>query len=1638
MRYLLFTLWLINSGLILSQPPQLEWQTAIGGYALPATTSEVFSRIEPTSDGGFIMSSTLSSDYRISKLDGLGNIAWQISLGGSGSDIAGSIIENSNGNFVVCGATESNNGDVSGNHGGWDYWVLEIDSTGNIIWQRCYGGSADDHAQSIIQTNEGGYLVVGKSWSINGDVSGNNGQTDYWIVKIDEFGDIQWEQSYGGSGADHATSCYSTPQGEFVIAGYSQSVDGDVTDNHSTFSDFWIIKIDMLGSIIWQKCFGSIGYEQPYEITGTNDGGYVVAGYTFNSAGDNGDVIGTNSGSSDYWIIKLNNNGDLIWQKCLGGGNWDRAHGIDATSDGGFIVSGEYNANTTFGDATDPQGLLDCWIVKLNSVGIVEWDKIVGGTQNDSGHSVRELNPGEYICTGSTNSSDGNITIPYLNNQYFTFKLNEPVVNNLSCTDMTELCFDSFNNQLLYQLDQNVQNTGTLGACIIGGQGDQDWHYFEITENGDVSLEIGFVNDCDYAVFGPFNSYLEAVSSCNVMDTTVSQLIVDCSYSTNNPETPFISGAIVGEIYVLVVSNYAPAVDNYYTISNVSTITNNTLCQNCIVEDTVLYTGCIGDNYTYTFNGITYDESNPFGIDSLNNANGCDTIRTIDLNFLQCNPIQPFTSGMQAFVNGSVINALNPLDTGFVDVCLGDSIMFVANPNFYNSLENTGIGYSQDVNANIDFSWNIGGVNYPSNDTIFYTPNSQNGVLVELGVTDQYDVYEEITSKIRVGMTPNFSGVYPVDDTVCIGENTQIFGGANGQGSSFDIPGGSFGTSGVNAGLTYLPDGSGQQYQAPITISGFPSGSTVQSAQDLNQVCLTMEHSYAGDLEIWLQCPNGTTVALVNSYSPGAIPGGTSGTNTYLGDPIDDFGGGGPGEGWEYCFSSVFNDIGPMTQNWGNTIPAPNFGNNGPSVDPSNTYQPETSFAGFAGCPVNGNWTIFVQDNLSVDDGYIFEWGLDFDGNVSGIPNYQNTLDSAWWTPNTTIIENLGDSAIIVQPGLGGDTYTFNVMDNFGCVHDTTIQVFTIEPKITVFNDITNNCSQDVGEFGIEGVNLYIEPGNIIISTNVSGQAFFGELENGSYTVTIDTTNLNWSVNCGVTQSFDVTNDGNGCFELELGLTPENPCTEPDVTIFAQFFRRCTPDQIIDVLVTNSTTATAPIINGTVEVILDPLIIVTDASLPYNSLGNNTFSFGLDTILPGESQSFNLIMTLSCDAYVGQTLCMEANLTPVAPCVLDTIPSDPVVDNGIGGTLDGLPEPCTLPWDQSSLSVEGWCDNDTVYFSVTNTGDPGGGDMECYSPVWLTVDGVVTDTDSLQIQGGETVIYGYPGTGQTFILNASQHPLHPGNSQPNAHVELCGDTTNWTPDLVNDFPQDDADPVIDIYCPIVSAPEDPNDKIGYPIGQTSENYIQANQQLQYVIRFQNVGTDTAFTVVVLDTLDLDLNIFTVAPGVSSHSYDFRMYGPRVLEWTFENIQLPDSTTNPEGSNGYLTFHVDQVPDLAPGTVINNDADIYFDYELPITTNTTVHKIFEGFVDVLDPTVSIENYIAGEVIVIYPNPTTNLITIQSESVLNNKFKIYDQQGREVMNGKLTGNNTEVSLGKLSRGTYTIQVEGNYKPAVIVKD
>ena len=589
-----------------------------------------------------------------------------------------------------------------------------------------------------------------------------------------------------------------------------------------------------------------------------------------------------------------------------------------------------------------------------------------------------------------------------------------------------------------------------------------------------------------------------------------------------------------------------------------------------------------------------------------------------------------------------------------------------------------------------------------------------------------------------------------------------------------------------------------------------------------------------------------------------------------------------------------------------------------------------------------------------------------------------------------------------------------------------------------VYYDYNQNCIKDFQDLGIPNVNITIEPGAYVATTNQGGFWVLDSLPYNNYTITIDTTNLYWNLTCPVTQSF--TLDANNQTIPNFGLIDSNPCTDPDVSIYAPFLRPCLPNQMIYVSACNQNSANDILENSYVDVELDPLMTVTSTSIPFTPQGNNVYRFQTGDIYPGNCANISIATTISsptilCENLIGLTLCMDAFLYPEQACALDVIPATPVTNNGTGGVFNGLPVPCTTPWDQSSLSVDGWCQGDSVFFSITNNGLPGIGDMNCYAPLWITVNGVLTYTDSIIIQAGQTINQSYLGNGDTWMLNVDQHPLHPGNSNPIAYVEACGDTSNLISNLINEFPLDDADPDVDTYCGVITASYDPNDKTGFPLGQTNQNYIQANQQLQYVIRFQNTGTDTAFTVIIRDTLDTDLNIFTVTPGVASHAYEFKMYGPRVLEWTFTNINLPDSSTNEVESNGFVTFHVEQVPNLVPGTEIENAAAIYFDFNSPIITNTTTHRIYEGFVNVLAV-----NDLSGvnHQIFIYPNPTSNFLTIKGEEILSQGFEVYDQLGRVVLNGKLNGLSTEVDLQGLSNGIYILQIDGNFQAAKIVKE
>jgi uncharacterized repeat protein (TIGR01451 family) len=999
-------------------------------------------------------------------------INWERSFGMDGVQVANKIIQTSDGNYLVIGNSGSPNSNSNISFGMVDFWILKIDNNGNIIWENTFGGSDNDIPYSAKETQDGGFIIAGESSSNDGSLTTNNGNSDFWVIKIDSQGSLLWQKNYGGSNDDRASSLSVTTDGSIIVGGTTNSWDGDIVGNHGN-NDYWVIKLNNLGDLIWQKPYGGTSTDELKELITTTEGNIVLTGYT---SSNNGDVSG-NNGESDVWVLKVDINGNIIWQSCYGGNSQEIALSLVETIDNNLILCGNTYSNNGLVSGNNGSGTSDAWVLKINQNGNLLWQKCFGNTTNQVAQSIEVTEDGGYIFSGYTDSGGGNIS-DYNGGVY----------------DVWILRMDSLGNEIW-------ENN-------LGGSG------------GEAAVSI---------------------------------------------------------------------------------------------------------------------------------------IKTTEGEYLL---------------------------TGF--------------------------------------------------------SNSNDG------------------------------------------------------------------------------------------------------------------------------------------------------------------------------------------------------------------------------------------DVLSGQSGNINIWVVKFD-----------------------------------EPNIIGRVYL----------------------------DINSNCEKENNEIGVDGINLILNPGNRIVNTNNSGFWFVDSLETGNYSITVDTTNLNWNPTCPPIQSFTISNSNVSSPGPNFGINYTNPCPDVDISIYAPTLRRCFSNQKIYVSANNMNTATGILYSSFVDIELDPLLSLDFSSIPYVALGENVFRFQIGDLYPGQSENFYLSTTVSCNTFLNQTLCMDANLYPVESCVLDDTPSDPIINDGIGGTLSGFPQQCTLPWDQSSLSVDGWCQGDSIYFSITNTGQPGGGDMECYSPMWVTIDGVVTYTDSIMIPGGQTLILSYFGNGQTWILNAEQHPLHPGNSHPNAHVEACGDTTNWTPSRVNDFPQDDADPVVDIYCGVVTGSYDPNDKTGYPVGQTVNNYIQPSQQLQYLIRFQNTGTDTAFTVVIRDTLDTDLNIFTVTPGVSSHNYQFRMYGPRVLEWTFENILLPDSTTNQEASNGFVTFHVDQVPSLVPGTEITNDADIYFDFNDPITTNTTIHRIYEGFVEVL----SIEDLeTEGKSLLVYPNPTSNIITIKGKEGMNQSFSIFDQMGRIVFNGKLSGISTEVNLLNLSKGVYTLKIDGNFKPANVIKE
>ncbi len=554
-----------------------------------------------------------------------------------------------------------------------------------------------------------------------------------------------------------------------------------------------------------------------------------------------------------------------------------------------------------------------------------------------------------------------------------------------------------------------------------------------------------------------------------------------------------------------------------------------------------------------------------------------------------------------------------------------------------------------------------------------------------------------------------------------------------------------------------------------------------------------------------------------------------------------------------------------------------------------------------------------------------------------------------------------------------------------------------------LFFDENLNCQNDNSELGLS---------QWLVVASKQSEEFYGVTDDlGNYSFALDTgayeieafeTSGYWNI-CNNNFTIDFS-DFNQNITQDIGAQSIIDCPLMDVSISTPFLRRCFPNTY-SVQYCNLGTLLAE--DAYLEVSLDSFMAVISTSIPFSSQAGNTLTFDLGDVEVGACSSFEIAVQLgdstNCDDLpLGLTHCVEAHIYPDSLCFN--------TDN----------------WSGASLEVDAQCTGDSVVFTITNVGTAPMSEAVGYIVI---EDDVILMIGNVELNIGESETISYAANGATYRLEVEQEVDHPGFSMPSVSVENCGAANSiFSTGFVNIFSPDDGDNFIDIDCQQNRGAYDPNDKRGFPLGYDEEHYISRGQALEYLVRFQNTGNDTAFNVVVRDTISEFLNIASVRPGASSHDYNYSVSPEGVLEFRFSNILLPDSTTNLSGSNGFVKFKISQNSDLAIGTEILNSAAIYFDFNAPIITNQTLHTIERPLLDI----VSIDNVPNDDWnVTASPNPFESLVNFKVEglSLKQSTFFLYNVNGQLIETARFEGQQYQMNTELLSSGMYFFTIQSN---------
>ncbi|MEM8906972.1 MAG: T9SS type A sorting domain-containing protein, partial [Bacteroidota bacterium] len=553
---------------------------------------------------------------------------------------------------------------------------------------------------------------------------------------------------------------------------------------------------------------------------------------------------------------------------------------------------------------------------------------------------------------------------------------------------------------------------------------------------------------------------------------------------------------------------------------------------------------------------------------------------------------------------------------------------------------------------------------------------------------------------------------------------------------------------------------------------------------------------------------------------------------------------------------------------------------------------------------------------------------------------------------------------------------------------DETGRSITNCVKGNIFYDINADCNQQPTEQNLSGWVVKAVQNNFIaygITDDLGNYKL--SLEEGTYELTACPPANYWDF-CENDLLINVV--ASDILEQDFAAQASTECPNMWVDFSVPLLRRCF-DNTYHVRYCNYGTITEP--EASILISLDPGINLVSAELPYTTLPNGDIEFLLGEVPPNACDQFRFEANIDCEnVELGQTLCATARIFPDTICTSN-------------------PE-----WSGASIQVTGNCENEElINFTIRNVGDAPTTDGLNYIVV---EDQVIMSQEPFSLNPLESLEVPITASGATYRIAAQQEPQHPGNSQPSFTIEGCG---GLSPGFVNMFSMDDGNDFVDIDCKEVIGSFDPNDKTGFPLGRQAENFIEENIDLEYLIRFQNTGTDTAFRVVIRDTLSRFLDPTTVQPGASSHPYQFELLGNGILKFTFDNILLPDSTTNLEGSNGFVEFKIKQQIDNPIGTVIRNTAAIYFDFNAPIITNETIHTIGEVLVtDVRD----LDNNQIATSVSVYPNPFLSNTTfdLHDRPFRQGRIELFNLVGQLIRSESFEHSTFNLERKQLQAGTY----------------